>query len=95
MYVGSGVEPDGSANVVLVVNCGYHEARMKESGFMNFMPHETLPLQALKVLTPGIWPSGDEDTEDIYGEEPPASDFAAPSQDTWIKPINTYNFSRL
>lgn len=55
---------------------------MKESGLM---PHETLPLQALDVLTPGIWPSRDEDTEEIYGEQPPASDVAAPSQDTWIK----------
>ena len=55
---------------------------MKESGLM---PHETLPLQALDVLTPGIWPSRDEDTEEIYGEQPPASDVAALSQDTWIK----------
>jgi hypothetical protein len=63
-YVGCGVEPDGHLNLVLVLNEGNDEAKMKERGIS---PPETLPQQALQLLTPGIWPSRDQDTKEEQG----------------------------
>lgn len=54
-YVGCGVEADGSLNLVLVVEDGYDRSKM-ETGVR--CP-ETLPQQALQLLTLGMWPSYD------------------------------------
>jgi len=52
-YIGSGTEPDGKLNLVLVLEDGYD--RMALHGII--VPPDTLPKAALDVLTPGIWPS--------------------------------------
>jgi hypothetical protein len=57
-YVGSGVEPDGGCFLMLVLNDGYDEKKLREKGIKR---PESLPEQALQVLTPGIWPSSDQD----------------------------------
>ena len=48
-YVGSGTEPDGSPNLVLVLEIGRDEAKMRKQGIKT---PDTLPRQALQVLTP-------------------------------------------
>ena len=63
-YVGCGVEPDGHLNLVLVLDDGYDKLKMQEIGVK---PLETLPQQALQLLTPGIWPSSDQDPKEEEG----------------------------
>jgi len=63
-YVGCGVEPDGHLNLVLVLDDGYDKLKMKE---ISVKPPETLPQQALQLLTPGIWPSSNQDPEEEEG----------------------------
>ena len=62
-YVGSGTEPDGSPNLVLVLEIGRDEAKMRKQGIKT---PDTLPRQALQVLTPGVWLSQDDDSEDLF-----------------------------
>ncbi len=52
-YIGSGMEPDGKLNLVLVLEDGYDRKALH--GII--VPPDTLPKAALDVLTPGIWPS--------------------------------------
>ena len=63
-YVGCGVEPNGRLNLVLVLEDGYHKSKLQEIGVK---PPETLPQQALQLLTLGIWPSSDQDPEKEEG----------------------------
>jgi len=59
-YVGCGLEADGSYNLVLVVEDGYDLSKL-EIGVNEPKCPETLPQEALKLLTFGIWPSCDQD----------------------------------
>ena len=55
-YVGSGIEPDGHHNLVLVLDDGNDEVALKKTDVD--LP-ESLPKQVLQVLTPGVWESVD------------------------------------
>lgn len=57
-YVGSGLEPDGGCFLMLVLDDGYDEKKLREKGIKQ---PESLPEQALELLTAGIWPSADQD----------------------------------
>lgn len=49
---------------VVALDDGYDEAKLKECGVK---PTETLPQQALQFLTPGIWASIYQGTEEEKG----------------------------
>ena len=59
-YFGCGLEADGRYILVLVIEDGYDLSKM-EIGVEHVKPPKTLPQEALKVLTFGIWPSCDQD----------------------------------
>ena len=62
-YVGTGVEPDGTSILVLVLEIGQDEAKMRKHGIKT---PDTLPRQSLQLLTPGVWQSGDSDSEELF-----------------------------
>ena len=49
---------------MLVLDDGYDKLKMEEIGVKR---PETLPQQALQLLTLGIWPSSDQDPEEYKG----------------------------
>jgi hypothetical protein len=58
-YVGLGVEDNGGLNLVLVIDDGYDMSKLEVCRWHGVKHPDTLPKQALEVLTLGIWPSWD------------------------------------